>query len=204
MRILDKDVDVVVGVLRDSVLGLAPAAMISLTADSLISSTYSGACPVHRARRSVGRRDARSKILFVGVQTVYNKAHLIGWCDLLLIGECHLPQSGKGRYRSLTKALRVYNPNMPVVGLTASPYPQRPGFVDRGRRGDGVRLKIPRETQLVVVIVDGAVKRLAQPLSRDAFKEFGIDPASFKTVKGKHWLFRKNLWVYELRHCASP
>jgi hypothetical protein len=52
----------------------------------------------------------------------------------------------------------------------------------------GAFLKIPRRTQLVVVFVDGAVERLAQPLNRDAFKEFGIDPASFKTVKGKHWL----------------
>lgn len=76
----------------------------------------------------IGRRDARSKILFCGIQSVHKKSREIGRVDLLLIDECHLisPDSN-AIYRKFIDALLAENPDMRVVGLTATPYRLRSG-----------------------------------------------------------------------------
>lgn len=62
-------------------------------------------------------------ITFAGIQSVRKKAALIGHIDLCIVDECHLiSHKNEGGYRTLISDLLEINPNMRVVGLTATPF----------------------------------------------------------------------------------
>lgn len=69
------------------------------------------------------KRDGKQLITFGGVQTMAGSANEIGAIDVMMIDEAHLiPHSGEGQYRSLIADLRKINPQMKLVGFTASPF----------------------------------------------------------------------------------
>lgn len=81
----------------------------------------------------LGRRDARSQIIFAGIQTVHSKAALIGHIDVLMVDECHLiPANSNTMYGRFITALRAINPDMKILGLTATPYRLDTGRLDEG------------------------------------------------------------------------
>lgn len=82
----------------------------------------------------LGRRDKRSPILFASIQSIANEdSHSIGHRDLVIIDEAHLtPKAGHGQYRKLLNKLREANPDLRVIGFTATPY-----RLDSGRLDDG-------------------------------------------------------------------
>lgn len=81
----------------------------------------------------LGRRDARAKIVFAGVQSIFRRVDELGWFSLVLIDEAHLiPGSGTGMYRTLLDALRVANPDLRMVGFTATPFRTDSGRLDKG------------------------------------------------------------------------
>lgn len=62
-------------------------------------------------------------ITFGGIQSVRRKAGLLGHIDLVLVDECHLiNHKEQGGYRTLLLHLKLINPAMRVIGLTATPY----------------------------------------------------------------------------------
>jgi len=62
-------------------------------------------------------------ITFAGIQSVRRKAGLLGHIDLVLVDECHLiNHKDEGGYRTLLAQLKLINPQLRVVGLTATPY----------------------------------------------------------------------------------
>ncbi|NLA67195.1 MAG: DEAD/DEAH box helicase [Gammaproteobacteria bacterium] len=72
---------------------------------------------------SLNRRDRFDPILFLQIQSVAHRATALGRFDLLLIDEAHrIPLKGEGRYRRFIEECRRQNPNLRVVGLTATPY----------------------------------------------------------------------------------
>ena len=72
---------------------------------------------------SIGRRDLGEPITFAGIQSVRDKADLLGHQDLVLIDECHLVNhNDEGGYRRLLSDLQSINPALRVIGLTATPY----------------------------------------------------------------------------------
>jgi DNA repair protein RadD len=72
---------------------------------------------------SIGKRQLGEPITFAGIQSVRNKARMIGHIDLVIIDECHLVNhKDEGGYRQLLAELTAINPALRVVGLTATPY----------------------------------------------------------------------------------
>lgn len=68
-------------------------------------------------------RDVGLPITVAGIQSVRDKADILGFIDVAIIDECHLiSHKAEGGYRSLLEALKAKNPNMRIVGLTATPY----------------------------------------------------------------------------------
>jgi DNA repair protein RadD len=62
-------------------------------------------------------------ITFGGIQSVRRKAGLLGHIDLVLVDECHLiNHKDEGGYRTLLAHLKLINPQLRVIGLTATPY----------------------------------------------------------------------------------
>ncbi|MGR9056054.1 DEAD/DEAH box helicase [Rhizobium leguminosarum] len=81
----------------------------------------------------LGKRDAHSQIIFAGIQTVHNKAAHIGHVDVLMVDECHLiPANSNTMYGRFIAALRAVNPDMKILGLTATPYRLDSGRLDEG------------------------------------------------------------------------
>lgn len=71
----------------------------------------------------VKRKDTHAAITFAGIQSVANKPELFGHIDLIMIDECHLVSpKANTTYRKFIDALKVVNPYIKVIGLTATPY----------------------------------------------------------------------------------
>jgi DNA repair protein RadD len=72
---------------------------------------------------SLGKKELGEPITFAGIQSVRKRSKEIGNIDICLIDECHLiSHKDEGGYRSLLKDLLAINPQMRVIGLTATPY----------------------------------------------------------------------------------
>lgn len=94
----------------------------------------------------LNRRDARSQIIFAGIQTVWNKADLICGArvvdgekvydrpiDVVLVDECHLiPKKSDTQYGQFFRVMREVNPDLKIVGLTATPFRLDSGRLDEG------------------------------------------------------------------------
>lgn len=82
---------------------------------------------------ALNRRDRRAQILFGQLQTIWNKADEIGHVDVMEIDEVHLvPSDANTMYRKLIDALLAINPDMKIVGFTATPYRLDSGRLDEG------------------------------------------------------------------------
>jgi DNA repair protein RadD len=72
---------------------------------------------------SVGKRQLGEPITFAGIQSVRDKARLIGHIDLIVIDECHLVNhKDEGGYRKLIGELMAVNPALRIIGYSATPY----------------------------------------------------------------------------------
>lgn len=81
----------------------------------------------------LGRRDSQSQILFCGIQSVHNKAKRIGHVDLVMIDEAHLlSKNSDTMYAKFLTSLLEINPDMRVIGFTATPYRTDSGRLDEG------------------------------------------------------------------------
>ena len=69
------------------------------------------------------KRETNLPIIFGGVATVVGSLKLLGRFDLVLVDEAHL-MSGKddSMYGEIINKLKVLNPNLKVIGFTATPY----------------------------------------------------------------------------------
>jgi DNA repair protein RadD len=76
------------------------------------------------------KKELGEPITFAGIQSVRTKAKEIGHVDLVIIDEAHLvSHKDEGGYRSLLAELSAINPNLRIVGLTASPYRLGHGYI---------------------------------------------------------------------------
>lgn len=88
-------------------------------------------CGIYSA--GIGRKDKHAQVLFAGIQSIASKAIQIGWVDIIFIDEAHLvPQRGNGRYRKFIAAMQRINPNVRIVGLTATPFRLDSGYLHQG------------------------------------------------------------------------
>lgn len=79
------------------------------------------------------QRDTLSPITFAGIGSVYKRAAEFGRVDLLIIDEAHLVSPhDETEYRQFIDALRVINPLLKVIGLTATGYRMGQGKLTEG------------------------------------------------------------------------
>ena len=77
-------------------------------------------------------RDTKERVIIAGIQSVYDKAAQLGSFDLVLIDEAHLiPPDGDGMYRSFLDDMKKINPNIRLIGMTATPYRLKGGLICR-------------------------------------------------------------------------
>lgn len=72
---------------------------------------------------SVGRKDIRAQILIAGIQSLYKHAYKVQKCDILIVDEAHLmPRKAETMYGHFLKEIREINPNVKLVGFTATAF----------------------------------------------------------------------------------
>lgn len=86
--------------------------------------------PVGLFSAGLKSRDTREPVIVAGIQSVYNKACDLGSFDLIIVDEAHLiPQDGDGMYRTFLEDMLVVNPNVCLIGMTATPFRLKGGLI---------------------------------------------------------------------------
>ncbi len=76
------------------------------------------------------RKDVGKPITFAGIQSVWKLAALFGHVDLIMIDEVHMvPPKDMGMYRTFIFALLAINPNLKLIGLTATKWRMGQGVI---------------------------------------------------------------------------
>ena len=88
----------------------------------------------------IGSRDIGMPLTVAGIQSVRDKASMLGYIDLVVVDEAHtISHKAEGGYRKLLDELKSVNPNMRIVGLTATPYRLGHGLIsEHGAIFDGL------------------------------------------------------------------
>jgi DNA repair protein RadD len=118
-----------VGLWRGRVLILAHVReLLEQTADKL-----NKVCPeVRFGIYSAGlkRRDTENAVIIAGIQSVYWRACELDAFDLVVIDEAHMiPPEGDGMYRQFLADARAINPNLRIIGFTATPFRLKTGSI---------------------------------------------------------------------------
>ena len=126
--------------------------LLSQNADK-IQSFLPPLVPVGLYSAGLRRFATEEPVVCAGIQSIYNKAHLLGERHLVLIDEAHLvPADGEGMYRTFLDDLRKINPKLRIVGLTATPFRTGTGSLCRP---DAIFQRICHEVPVAQLIADG-------------------------------------------------
>lgn len=118
---------------------------------------------------SLGQKRLDQPITFAGIQSVWKRAFdMVPPPDLVLIDEAHMvPKNTATRYGSFLDDLRTANPDVKLVGLTATPYRLDSGMLHEGDGAlfDGIAYDIPvgqlmDQGYLSPVISKGGAKKI--------------------------------------------
>jgi DNA repair protein RadD len=132
---------------------------------------------------SLGRREPDYDIVFAQLQTVWNKAAEIGHIDVLEIDEVHLvPADANTMYGKLIAALRAINPDMKIVGFTATPYRLDSGRLDEG--DDRLFDKVVYTYGIAQGIADGYLTALSSKGMQTGFDLSGVGTLGGDYKKG--------------------
>ena len=75
-------------------------------------------------------RDTTEQVIVAGIQSVYNKACELDAFDLVIVDEAHaISSEGDGMYRTFLADMKVINPHVRVIGLTATPFRLKGGLI---------------------------------------------------------------------------
>lgn len=99
----------------------------------------------------LNRRDTFDPVIFAGIQSVHNKASHLGHFDLVIIDECHLINiKNDGMYRKFIEALKLINPSLRLIGLTATAFRTGSGDITYGEQRifHDVAYELPIQTLL--------------------------------------------------------
>jgi DNA repair protein RadD len=134
--------------------------------------------PVGVYSAGLKRRDTSHPVIVGGIQSIFDKADDLGHFDLLLIDEAHLiSEKSEGRYSKLIADLVEINPDIRIIGLTATPY--RTGTGTICKKG-GILNDVCYNVGVNELIVRGFLSPLT---SKAAVHE--VDTSGIKVVRGE-------------------
>lgn len=91
-------------------------------------------CPLGIYHAGLNKRQLGLPVTFCGIQSVYNKAELFGRIDILFVDEAHMiSDKSTTMYQKFIFDLKKSNPNLIVIGLTATPYRLGQGLLTDGK-----------------------------------------------------------------------
>jgi len=126
------------------------------------------------------KREHYMPIVMASIQSVHNRADLLGRFDLIIIDECHLvPRSGTTMYRKFLSAMREINPAVKIIGMTATPFRLDSGYLHKG--DDRIFTDIAYEISVRYLIDNGY---LCSVVTKGALQK--IDLTNVRTRAGEY------------------
>ena len=87
-------------------------------------------CDIGIYSTGLKRWDTDNKCIVAGIQSAYRNTDGFGKFDLIIVDEAHLiPEKGDGMYRNFLRRMKDNNPELRVIGLTATPYRMNSGAI---------------------------------------------------------------------------
>lgn len=78
----------------------------------------------------LNRRDTKEPVIVAGIQSIYNRIGEFEPFDIVMVDEVHLvPPDGEGRYRTFLNGVKAINPNVRLIGWTATPFRTQGGLI---------------------------------------------------------------------------
>jgi len=112
---------------------------------------------------SLNRRDVGKRITFCSIQSVFRRWNEIPKPDIIIVDEAHLiPRKSETMYGKFLASMKLRNPHVRVIGLTATPMRMDSGRLDEGE--DRIFQGISYEYLIGQAIADGF---LAPLISKD-------------------------------------
>ena len=161
----------------------------------------------------LGKRQISSQVLFAGIASIFSKAIRLQKIDIILVDECDMiPRDANTMYRRLLSDLLQINPELRIIGYTATPFRTTSGYV-YGNEGDifdsliyeiNIRDLIEQGWLVPPVTVRGVDQMDVSGVKKGANGEFvagqleavATDPATVKRHCGEvleHWPGRHGL-----------
>lgn len=141
----------------------------------LFSDAADGSVGIYAA--GLGMKNMDAAITFAGIDSVYRKAGHFKPFDAIIVDEAHrIPVRGEGKYREFISMAKELNPNIRVVGFTATPYRLGSGPICHK---DYILNEICYEANIAQLIADGYLSPLrskcgeAEPNLTDVKKSGG-------------------------------
>jgi DNA repair protein RadD len=128
-------------------------------------------------------RDTEHPIIVAGIQSVYKRACEFDPFDLIVIDEAHMiPPDGDGMYRTFLEDARKVNPNVRLIGLTATPFRMKSGMICEP---ENVLNHVCYEIGVKELIVQGYLCPLVSKASRDKIDTSGLHVRAGEFVAGE-------------------
>ena len=78
-------------------------------------------------------RDIAYPIIYAGIQSAIKNPMVFGHRDIIFIDECHLVnQDESSQYQTFLAAMKLINPNVKIIGMSATPFRMGLGYVTDG------------------------------------------------------------------------
>lgn len=118
------------------------------------------------------RKQTKAQIIFASVQSARNNTAAFGDVDIVFVDEAHLvPKDTNTSYRKFISELADVNPNLKVVGLTATPYRLDSGLL---YGGDSLFDDIAYEVPISLLIDQGYLAPLTSKLTETTIDIRGV------------------------------
>lgn len=101
-----------------------------------------GGAPIGLYSAGLGLKQPRHSVVFGGIQSIYKKARVLGHRDLMICDEVHVVNN-EGMYAKFIEELKEINPNIRLVGLSATPYRMKGGHITNQGLFTGVCYELP-------------------------------------------------------------
>ena len=158
--------------------------LLEQTADKLRS--WSKGTNYSVVSAGLNSRDYTGDVVIAGIQSIYKNASKLlkhGKIDFLIVDEAHLipatEENATGMYQTLIKDLRLMNPRLHVVGLTATPYRMNSGSVCGP---DKILTEIVYKITIPELIGNNYLSPLINkaPIANDVKFDFHLEHGEFK------------------------
>ena len=128
----------------------------------------------------LNQKDIMQPIIFGGVQSVVNVVEAFGHRDLIIIDECHLVSpKDNTMYQNVLARLKVINPHIKVIGLSATPYRLGQGMITDEGIFDELCCDLTTVDEFNRLIAQGHISPLiAQPTNVE------VDTSGIRIVNG--------------------